>query len=199
MYPYPVLVIQSPFHHKSVNISNMKLILLLSFFYAGAASAQTGLYDQQVQSLDGSTLNIGDYKTKKIMVASYSIADLQSGGLAYLDSLQQAYPSVVIIAIPAVDFSDSQNVASLDSLKNNLGTHIILTVPAQVNQMADSTQNNLLQWITHSPDVAHFDPQLTTSSQFFVISESGVIYALLAKGVLNETIDQVLNQQDIKQ
>src|ERR1700719_2306285 len=125
MYPYPVLVIQSPFHHKSVNISNMKLILLLSFFYAGAASAQTGLYDQQVQSLDGSTLNIGDYKTKKIMVASYSIADLQSGGLAYLDSLQQAYPSVVIIAIPAVDFSDSQNVASLDSLKNNLGTHII--------------------------------------------------------------------------
>ena len=55
-----------------------------------------------------------------------------------------------------------------------------------------------MQWLTHAGQNIHFDADVTTDNQLYIISESGILYAVLEKGVPPGVIDQLLKQEDVK-
>lgn len=174
----------------------MKYKLFIPFFLF--LFVKTSIYDLQIQTVEGNTINMSEFRGKKILIASISHTNLQSEGLVFLDSLQLANPSVVIIAIPANDFGGTGNAETLTAIINKTSRKIIVTAPADVKKEKDRTQNSLMKWLTSNLENFHFDAEVNTDNQLYFVSESGVLYAVLEKGVPTEIIDKLLKQEDVK-
>ncbi len=177
----------------------MKYLLILLFFITGRSFSQTSLFDIQLQSLDGNLIQMKDYKGKKIVVSVVSPVILQSYLLAFLDSLQLSNPSVIVIAVPATDFRGIDDSLKIEALKENNTSHIIVAAAGKVKKSNGIKQNRLLQWLTNSSQNNHFDADVTTDAQLYIISESGVLYSVLEKETPVSLINQLLKQPDVKQ
>lgn len=176
----------------------MNCKMAIPFFFI-CLSFKTSFYDLQIQTLEGNTISMSDFKGRKIFIASISPDNLEVGGLAFMDSLQLAHPAVVIIAVPARDFGGSRNTQILLSVKGNVSRRIIVAAPADVKKANQRSQASIMNWLTHDSENSHFDAEVTTDNQIYIISESGVLYAVLEKGVPAGVIDQLLKQADINQ
>jgi glutathione peroxidase len=177
----------------------MKLLLLIIILYSGQLKAQNRVYDISIPEINGKTINMADYKGKKIMVAAVSPDNLQNGQLLYLDSIQIRNPSLIIIAIPATDFRGANDSLAIEALKKSTMLHIIVAAAEGVKKVNAGKQNRLLYWLTNSSMNTHFNADVQTDNQLYVISESGVLYAVLEKGVSATVISQLLKQADLKQ
>lgn len=177
----------------------MKIFLVLLLFCSSQLMSQGSLYELRLESLDGSTVSLGDFKDRKILVASASPANLEKGGLLFLDSLQTAFPGVKMIVVPAEDFGGDRNTAILQSFQSRPADKVTISSAAFVSRKSPEKQQPLMKWLTQVTDYTHFDRDVSTDFQLYVISESGVLYALLGKGVPVKIISQVLNQPDVKE
>jgi glutathione peroxidase len=176
----------------------MKLFLLAMFFYAGDLLAQSQVYDITIPKIDGTSVSLSSYKGKKIVVLSVSPGNIQNGTLAVLDSLQAANPSFVVIAVPATDFAGNDDSLKIDAIKKNSPRHVIVAAADAVKKSNGAKQNRLLQWLTNSSQNTHFDADVTTDVQLYLISESGILFAVLEKGTPTSLIVQLLKQADVK-
>ena len=177
----------------------MRFLLLIIVFYSGGLLAQSRIYDISIQTVSGKTLNMSDYKGKKIMVASVSADNLQKGQLRFLDSLQVNNSSITVIVVPATDFKGTNDSVAIDGVKKNSSLHLVVSAAEAVKKSNGAKQNKLLQWLTSASANTHFDIDVTTDSQLYMISESGVLYAVLEKGASNALINQLIKQPDIKE
>lgn len=178
----------------------MKFIyLLLLLFLCDSLSAQTSVYELNLQNLQGKTISMAAYKGKKIMIASISPENLKNGGLAFLDSIQSAYPNVAVIAIPASDFGGLKNTEIVDELKKDVASKVTISMPVDVRKDKGASQSSIMNWLTSIKDNKHFDDDVETDNQLYVISESGFLYAVMIKGFPLEVINNVLTQEDMKQ
>ena len=153
--------------------------------------AQT-IYDVQVQSIDGKIINMASFKGKKILIASGSPDILQKETIPFLDSLQKVNASLVIIAVPASDFGGTQNSAILTSIENSVKTSLLITTLSELKKEGGVSQNALMQWLTNRSRNSHFDAEVNTDSQLYVISESGILYCVLEKGAPLSVLRDVL-------
>lgn len=170
------------------------IFIIVIIFCSMRATGQTSIYSIAIPGLKGQTINLNDYKGKKILIASVTPAILQNGYLAFLDSLQSVYPSVVVIALPALDFGEVEIATIMDSIKNDSLVHISLTLPALVKKKNGDSQNRLMQWLTTDTDNTHFNTEVTTDNQLYLINKDGFLYAVLEKNVPLEVIDNLLKQ-----
>ena len=177
----------------------MKLILISLFVYAGGLMAQSRVYDISIPGLDGKSINLADYQGKKILIAAISTANLQSGQLRFLDSLQVSNPSAVVIAVPASDYKQANDSITLDGIKKNSSLQLVVAAADGVKKGNGAKQNRLIQWLTSVSANTHFDLDVTTDNQLYVISESGILFAVLEKGAPASLINQLLKQDDVKQ
>ena len=177
----------------------MKFFLLFSMLYAGAALGQNSVYNRTLQTLNGSEISMSVFKDKKILIAAVSPASLQSGSLSFFDSLQKANPAVVVIVFPALDFGGDSNTAILNNIKNDSTLSVIITAATQVTKASGNLQHPLLNWLTHDTENSHFNSEILTDNQLFLISETGVLYAVLEKGTPAGVIDELLDQQPVIQ
>jgi glutathione peroxidase-family protein len=177
----------------------MRLVLLFIIFYSGQLAAQSGVYDISIPGINGRTISMSDYKGKKIIVAVVSPDNMQNGQLRYLDSIQLGNPSITIIVIPATDFRGTNDSLEIEAVKKNAALHVVVASADGVRKADAATQNRLVRWLTSSSENTHFDMDVATDNQLYVISESGVLYAVLEKGVSPGVIIQLLKQDDIKQ
>lgn len=174
----------------------MKLFFLLAILYSNELFSQSSIYDLALTTLSGQTISLSDYKGRKILIASVIPDSLQKSGiLAYWDSLQAANPKIVLILIPANDFDNTPNSGILENASHN----IVLSASAEVKKDKGINQNPIMQWLTHSGKNSHFNADVETDNQLFIISESGVLYAVLDKGVRQQAVDNVLKQTEVKQ
>lgn len=158
---------------------------------------RTSIYDLQIQTIEGNTINMSDFKGRKILIASTSPGNLETGRLAFMDSLQLANPAVVVIAVPASDFGGSRNTEILSAIKDNSSRKIIVTALAEVKKAKQKSP--LMKWLTNEADNFHFNADVATDDQLYVISESGVLFAVMEKGAPASLINQLLAQDDVKQ
>lgn len=168
-------------------------LLILPLFF------KSSIYDLQIETAQGQLINMSQFKGKKILIASVSPEILETNKLSFLDSIQDAYPTIVVIAVPAKDFGGNRNEEIVATAKNAPTRKIILTPLADVKKSKASVQHPLLRWLTDASANTHFDADAETDDQLYVVSESGVLYAVLQKGVPAKVIDQVLEQQNIKE
>ena len=177
----------------------MQYFFIFLILLSGSVFGQNNLYERHVATADGQALNMADFKGSKILVAAVSPQRLEKGRMVFLDSLQQAFPKVKMIVIPAQDFDEEKQadrvVAALQSRSDK---EAVLASAAWVKKTA-SGQHALMQWLTNAEYNKHFNTEVNTDEQIYVISESGILYAKLEKGVPLKVIEEVLRQEDVKQ
>ena len=178
----------------------MKFFFLLVIFYSGEVLSQSNVYNISIETIDGKTIQLSDFKGKKIVVATFSPDRLKYGGLSYLDSLQIEYPSVTILIVPAGDFGgQNDSLIITDIIKNISSLNVTIGAECAVKKDKGSRQHPLLKWLTTAASNVHFDNDVETDEQLFIISESGILYAVLVNEISGNIIKNVLSQPDIKQ
>ena len=176
----------------------MKYFLFFILLYSGQLFAQSSIYDQTVQSEKGKTISLSDYKGKKLLIAVVSTDNLKKkDAINYWDSLQTSNPGVVVFVIPADDISKDTDTTN-NNTQQTSSDKVTVTSIASAKKDKGSSQHPLMQWLTHVVKNSHFDADVETDIQLYVISESGLLYAVLEKGVRQQLIDDVLKQEDVK-
>ena len=129
------------------------------------------------------------------MIAAISSASLQQKtAINYWDSLQTANPKVVFILIPAMDITVNIDTSQKISLIQPKSAKVTLTNWVNVKKDKGSQQYPLLQWLTHLSQNGHFDSDVSSDNQIYVINEAGVLYAVLENGVSAKVLDDVIKQ-----
>lgn len=175
----------------------MKFSILIFLLYCNVSFSQTSVYEISLKTLDSIPVQLSSFKGKKLLIAAVSPQTLQSGGLQYLDSLQLAYPTIKIFVIPAQDFGGNQNPEILTRVRNNFSKRVTVFSFSKVKKGARHEQHSLMKWLTSVSDNGHFDADVLTDQQLYAISESGVLYAVVGKGVSPQVLDEIIKQEDI--
>lgn len=151
------------------------------------------IYDVQLQTLDGATFHLSSFKGKKILVTTFNPANPDISQLLYLDSLQRTYTGLRVIAVPAIDFSGAGNRSNLLTLKNSLNLRLVLSEQYNVKKTSGSNQHNLFKWLTRVSHNSHFDVDVETAGQVFIVNRNGVLYSVLGSGVPRSVISEVVS------
>lgn len=174
----------------------MRLFLLSFIFYANALFSQSSIYDLSITTAAGQNLSLSEYKGSKMVIAAVSPDSLQKESvLNYWDSLQTANPTVIFILVPANDFASPGDTVVLE----NPSGDIVLSEGADVKKDNGSNQSPLMQWLTDPAKNSHFNADVRTDNQLYFISETGVLYAVLEKGVEQQVVDNILKQDEVQQ
>jgi glutathione peroxidase len=170
------------------NVSFIMAITCLAF------TTQTSIYDVQFQKLNGGNVNVSQFSNKKIIVIAFSAANPDGARLHYLDSLQTADTTLQVIGVPATDFSGQGNNGVLNALSNSLSSKFVMSKQSLVKKIAGNNQHSLFKWLTQVTENGHFDADVVSDGQLFLISNTGSLYSVLENGAPNNILTQVLNQ-----
>jgi glutathione peroxidase len=172
----------------------MKANILYIGFLIIALPFQSSIYNIQIESINGSTIGMNAFSNKKILITTISYDSVNIQQLLYLDSLQNTDTSLKVIAIPAKDFSDTGNDTTIAELVSSLDIDIVVTKSAYVRKSAGSNQQPLSKWLTSVTENMHFDADIESIGQFFIVSKTGVLYSVLNNDVPTDIFYQILNQ-----
>lgn len=174
----------------------MKLYsILLLCFCLQELHAQTSVYDIDIKSLDSTVIRLSAYKGRKVLIAVVSPSRLYRQKLKFLDSLLDTYPSLVVLAIPSSEFGDKYDLENLTPVRVNRMKRVIVSASGKVKKAALSQQNGLVKWLTNVSENTHFDGDVLTDDQLYIISESGELYAMMEKGVPLKAIRMALDMK----
>src|SRR5882672_9079035 len=105
------------------------------------------IYDYSVADIDGNTINLVQFKGKKILLVNTSSNSRYTSQYKSLEQLYQKYKdSLVIIAIPSNSFGHepSTNALVKQFLVKNYKSHFII---AQKMDVAGINQSSLYNWL----------------------------------------------------
>lgn len=171
---------------------NMKLsiiaasILLMSFYISS-------IYDIKLNSITGKPIDMGMYKGKKILVTPFDAVLPDTKQLKYLDSLQENDKNISIIAVPALDFSESKTLPNLMRLKDSLNLKFVITTPAYVKRSEKQLQ--LFKFLTMEKENGHFNEDVEEPDQLYFIDATGMLYSILKKQTPRSVIDEIRLQK----
>lgn len=172
----------------------MKLLIIF-FSYAFTLVFGAGsIYDIQVNTIDGDKINFSSYQGKKIIISEFDVMVPDINQLVFLDSLQTISDSVVVIGVPAVDFSGTRTLQDLITLRDSLNLHFLITEPVSVKKIADTGQSPLFKFLTNSNENGHFDEEVEEPDQLYFIDGTGTLYSVLRKETPHNVINDVFNQ-----
>ncbi|MBS1918293.1 MAG: hypothetical protein JST87_18650 [Bacteroidetes bacterium] len=166
-----------------------KLFYILCFFiYKNAAISQTAFSGLSLNGISGTSISLSTYLGKKTIIAVCSTSSPDTKRLKSLDSLYKTGAgNLAVVIIPVEDFDASQSLLAgltqltsvlKKSLVDSLHLSVAITQPVY-GKKAAVNQNSLLQWLTNKSSNAHFDYDLASTNQIFVISEKGRLFAVL--------------------
>lgn len=173
--------------------------LLISFFcivMGELLQAQDNFYDVSLVSSSDKIINMSSYAGKKLLIVVSSPRTLRTKTpAAYLGKIQASYPSVSVLILPFDNTGDSASVIDWNSMPTVDNT----LFGAQITNRKDSaSENPMLRWLSKSQLNQHFEKAISSDEQYYVISESGVLYAVLDKGVSETFLKEVLTAPDVK-
>jgi len=152
----------------------------------------TSIYDLNIQSLDGKSISLSDYKGKKMIFEVSSPNNLQDSKISFFDSLQKANPNTVVFIIPMQDFNTGSIAYQVGQIKKTVSPLVILTSGVYAKKTQGISQNVVLKWLTNASENSHFDADVNTDEQIYIVNESGELYAVLQKGVSDQVVGQLI-------
>lgn len=174
----------------------MKTKILSAALLITVINWRSSIYDVQVEPVEGgNAISMSSYVNKKIVITVINAARPSVSQLLWLDSLQRANASLKIIAVPAIDLSDVVSDVSIAALKTGLSLDFVITRAANVKKSAGNNQHPLFKWLTHVSENAHFDRDVESTGQLFIVSRTGTLYSVLNDDVPVAMISRVLNQE----
>ena len=177
-----------------LNPYKMKILTLIAFF-AFSNLAGLDIYSIRFPDYNGTQVNMSIYRNKKIIITAFNAKSPDISFLRYLNQLQIKYPSVQVIAIPATDFAGLENIAELGKLKDTEKLRIIIGKPSLVQQKNTKQQHPLFQWLTQKEQNNHFNIDVESTEQLYLVSSKGTLYAVLDKMTTSKKKKKTLNQR----
>lgn len=173
------------------------LIFIFLMLAAGWLHAQDDFYALSVVTSSGELVTMSEYKGKKVLIVVASPEALQAKSAPrYLGRIQSEYPDIAILVLPSDIGGDSSSTEEIKPYPGLSNTRFSSLLTA--GKKSPSEKDAFLQWLTRSKDNRHFEKNIVNDEQFFVISESGVLYAVLEKGVPDAFLKAVLTAPDVK-
>ena len=176
----------------------MKILFIVTFFKLalGDLYAQTSFYDLSIVTVSGEVVNFSDYKGKKVLIIVASPGALKSKTAArYFGKLQSQYPDVSVLILPLDIGMDSSSVIENEVYPLLSNSKFSVLVKAGKDKTLET--GTLLNWLTHGNNNKHFTKDIMSNEQYYVISESGELYAVLEKGVSDVFLKEVLTAPDV--
>ena len=174
----------------------MKKDLILFFgLIIAALDPSSSLYTIDIQRLDGTTINLGTFTGKKIIIIEFDVSNYDKTQLRLLDSFQLANKDVVVIATPAKDFGREVSVQSIKNIATDQKLSFIITQPVFVSRSAGKNQHPLFKWLTDVNENIHFNYDADHPGQTFIVDEKGDLYALLYKEAKGDLIKEAAAQK----
>lgn len=154
------------------------------------------LYDITIKTVDGNTIELRQFKGKKILILLLSpssqdkvvsVNDVKKLNAKYQNSL-------VIIGISSIEAGfKAQDADKLKKLFTASGNNIIVTEGMKVNKGKE--QVSLFQWLTNKDKNHHFDLDVQGIGSKFFINEEGELYAVMSPNfaLSNPLIDSIIS------
>lgn len=191
----------------------MKLILSLFLLCFLHTTGQVSFYDLKVQTAYGGRFDLLQYKGQKVVVAAVNIDNFKKKtALQFWDSLQAAHPKIAFVLIPADDHDSTvkggdtpvaDSVATtedstiLQDVKGRVSERMVLAEMGKTKKAQGDRQHPLMQWLTNVKLNKHFNLEVESDVQIYVISESGELYSVLTKDTRPAILNAVLRQEDV--
>ena len=161
------------------------ILFLLSILGLSFLPAETSLYEIQFKSLDKTVINMSAYKDKKVIIVTFNAVKPDYRQLRSLDTLYQRHKNhVEIIAIPIEEFGKAMPDKSLISLlRDTIKVNYPIASVSKALKKQDKEHHILLKWLTSKSMNGHFDEDVEGDSQMFIISETGILYAVVKQKI----------------
>jgi hypothetical protein len=177
----------------------MRYIFLFLLLSSSAIKAQKSIYGISVQSESGKTVSLGDYKTKKMIIGVFSVTAYQNKQTKqYWDSVKASNPNINVLLMVAADLEMPGSAAA------NFTNELPVSTSFETTKISSKKSNGvygseIVNWLSSTSLNNHFSADLVTDERLYFISESGVLYAVLERGASAKIINELINQQDVKQ
>jgi len=168
----------------------MKLLLFLALSFSGLF-ADSSFYDMQFETLDHQTIQTSSLQGKKVIITIVDAENPDTTQLQFLDSVKRTSINLEVIGVLTEDFGKKAKLNEVKKLTRNMQLQI--SQPMKVKKGA-AGQHQLLQWLTTAKENQHFDVDIKSEGQFFLVSGKGTLYAVLLKDTPKEAVNKVLNQ-----
>ena len=90
------------------------------------------------------------------------------------------------------------NDKKLASLQDSLSAKILILQSSYVTKNAGLNQNSLLKWLTDVNQNTHFDVDVRSTEQIFIVNKKGTLYSVLTRevgsDVLNASLQENINE-----
>jgi glutathione peroxidase-family protein len=172
----------------------MKKTMLYSFFILFLFSSESSIYDISVRAIDGDLINMSTLKNKKILITVIKAQNPDFKQLQYLQALQNVDTALKIITVPSLDFGGNGETGELASLKKSMALNFIILKPVFTRKNMGNNQHPLLKWLTSANENVHFDVDVKSVGQYFIINTKGELYSVLEKDVPANVLEEILHQ-----
>lgn len=177
----------------------MKLILIIAVLASLQLNAQRNAFDFSVRDAKGNFVSLSDFKGKRLVVATIAKENLETKtAFSYWDSIQRANPQIKFFIIPVNDFGADSSGEISSSLSRSSPSGLFLSQTVSAKKGSGEKQDPFIRWLTNGSENGHFDMDVSDDQQMFVISEAGVLYAVVGKGTSRKILNEILSQPDIK-
>jgi glutathione peroxidase len=171
--------------------------ILTSFSFNNKTSdnMNNSIYDISITSLEGKTVNLSDFKGKKILFVNVASKCGFTSQYKYLQELNDKYGSKVeVIGIPCNQFGN-QEPGSGTEIKEfctkNYGVSFLMTEKCDVK---GTSQHPLYKWLTNKSENGVEDSSVSWNFQKYLVDESGKLIKVFKSGVnpMDESITSLL-------
>jgi glutathione peroxidase-family protein len=167
----------------------MKSILLFSMFVFTCAFDT--IYDLSFPTADGKTLKMSSLRGSRLIICISNARSTDEQYLKYVNSLQDRVKNLQVLVVPGLEFDGQSEVSKASSLKAVNRMRLIVTQPSWVRKAAGEKQHPLIRWLTDAQLNGHFDVDVNTTEQLFLVDESGNLIGVFDSRVSENTIARV--------
>jgi glutathione peroxidase len=166
----------------------------LLIFFSSIFSLFTSFYDHSLPGVNGTTINLNDYRGKKVLIVNIATGSSQVEQLSSLESLHQQHKdSLVIIAVPSNSFGNEplNSQAIHERLTTDYNAHFLVTAKVDVTGIS---MLPLFGWFNSSESNGTMNIPIVGNFQKILINGQGKIVGVFShtEDPLGETILQAI-------
>ncbi|MFT3945667.1 MAG: hypothetical protein QM763_15195 [Agriterribacter sp.] len=176
----------------------MKVFLLFTICRL-LSSPPDSLYGISFDTFNGATVSMSSFKGRSVVII---VLDNKRPGIKYLttvDSLaKRSLSSAVVILVPAadIDADSTKQSAEISNAGKELSERKIVTAKEMnVKKKSAEKQHPLFQWLTNAKLNGHFDNDVVSDGQMYMINEKGILYGVHEAQLSGKTVTQVITQK----
>lgn len=175
------------------------MLKLLTFFLLFQLKVFTPIfYDIPVKAIDGTEINLADFKGKKILVVNIATGSEYANQIQKLETLYQANSeNLVIIACPSNGFGNEPltNQEIETSLIQENAIHYLIT--EKMNVSPSEHISPLFSWLTISNENGEMSNPVNKDFMKFLIDEEGNLIGVMDSNVdpLDPNLQEIFDQK----